>query len=60
LPEYKPFAKNAMDKSNYGLTVELDFKIDSVLDYDKNIINCVSTDRDGTIYAGFRITGRQA
>lgn len=60
LPEYKPFAKNAMDKSNYGLTVELDFKVDSVLDYDKDIIKCISTDRDGTIYAGFRITGKQA
>ncbi len=60
LPEYKPFAKNAMDKSNYGITIELDFKLSSVLDYSKDLIRCLSTDSNGVIYAGFRITGNKA
>lgn len=60
LPDYRPFATNAMDSSKYGMTIELDFKLSSVLDYDKDLIRCMSTDEDGTIYAGFRITGNKA
>lgn len=60
VPTFKPFEKNAMDSSNHGVTVELDFKISSVLDYDADLIKCISTDRDGVIYAGFRITGNKA
>ena len=60
LPDYKPFAVNAMDASKYGITIELDFKLSSVLDYDKDLISCVSTDKDGIIYAGFKVTGSKA
>lgn len=60
LPDYKPFATNAMDSSKYGITIELDFKLSSVLDYDQDLISCISTDKDGIIYAGFKITGSKA
>ena len=60
LPDYKPFATNAMDASKYGITIELDFKLNSILDYDKDLIRCVSTDKDGVIYAGFKVTGNKA
>lgn len=60
LPNYRPFATNAMDASKYGITIELDFKLSSVLDYDKDLISCVSTDKDGIIYAGFKVTGSKA
>lgn len=60
LLDYKPFAVNAMDTSKYGITIELDFKLSSVLDYDKNLISCISTDKDGIIYAGFKVTGNKA
>ena len=60
LLDYKPFATNAMDASKYGITIELDFKLSSVLDYDKDLISCVSTDKDGIIYAGFKVTGSKA
>lgn len=60
LLDYRPFATNAMDASKYGITIELDFKLSSVLDYDKDLISCVSTDKDGIIYAGFKVTGSKA
>lgn len=60
VPTFKPLEKNAMDASNYGITIELDFKISSVLDYEADLIKCISTDRDGVIYGGFRITGNKA
>jgi hypothetical protein len=51
---YSPFTTNA--KTN-GLTIELDFKISGVLDYDAHLMECVSRDLTGAIKTGFFITG---
>jgi hypothetical protein len=40
-----------------GMTIELDFEISGVLDYDTSLIKCISTDIDGNINVGFDITG---
>ena len=40
-----------------GMTIELDFKIDGVTDYDTELIKCISTNKDGAIQCGFAITG---
>ena len=55
LPDFKPFAVDPSREQ--GMTIELDFEISGVLDYDTELIKCVSTDKDGVIYVGFSITG---
>lgn len=64
LPEFKPFAHDptkasgADSRMGYGMTIEIDFAIDGVLDFDEDIISCYSTDSDHTsIPVGFRIMG---
>lgn len=51
---YSPF--NVNPKTN-GLTIELDFRISGVLDYDANLIECISKNAVGDIKTGFFITG---
>lgn len=50
---YSPFT----DPASTGYTVELDFKIKGVLDYDADLISCVSHYADGSIKTGFTISG---
>lgn len=50
---YSPFT----DPASSGYTVELDFKIKGVLDYDADLISCVSHYADGSIKTGFTISG---
>lgn len=59
LVEYKgyyPFATNPKTK---GLTIELDFKVSGILDYNARLIECLSYQNAGNIYSGFYITGNK-
>jgi hypothetical protein len=62
IPNFEPFATDAMDSANYGMTIELDFKISAVTDYDADIIRCMSVSNSDVPvpYCGFRITGNRA
>ena len=51
---YSPF--NTEPKTS-GLTIELDFRISGVLDYDAHLMECISRDNLGDIKTGFFITG---
>jgi hypothetical protein len=42
-----------------GMTIELDFEIDGITDYDADLIKCVSTDETGLNWVGFAITGNK-
>lgn len=64
LPDFKPFVydptkvSNADSRMGYGMTIEIDFEISGVLDFDEDIIKCYSTDLAGTtIPVGFRVLG---
>lgn len=54
LTDYSPFAVNPQDN---GLTIELDFMIDGILDYSANLIECVSRNSDESIKTGFVVQG---
>ena len=54
LPDYTPFDENPKTK---GLTIELDFMIDGIFDYDCNFIECLSYYGDNTIKTGFVVKG---
>ena len=49
VPDFRPFNPNAMLRGG-GMTIELDFKIQSVLDYNKELIRCYATDKSGNIF----------
>jgi hypothetical protein len=51
---YSPFD---VQPKTTGLTVELDFKISGVLNYDAHLLECLSYDNVGDIKTGFFITG---
>ncbi len=63
MPNFRPFAKDptkedATDSSvGSGITIELDFAINGVLDYDTELISCLSKNKDGDIKVGFSVTG---
>ena len=57
LPNFDFFDKNAMES---GQTIELDFKLSGVTDFTKPLIHCLSRDANGTIQAGFNITGQDS
>jgi hypothetical protein len=63
LPTFKPFAydptiKNAAaPHTGSGMTIELDFELNGVLDYNDEIIKCLSLDKNQIIQTGFVITG---
>lgn len=46
-------------RMGYGMTIELDFEIRGVLDYDTEIIKCISTNKDKVNQVGFAITGNK-
>jgi hypothetical protein len=51
---YSPY--DNQPKTN-GLTIELDFKVSGILDYDAHLMECVSRDNLGDIKTGFFVTG---
>jgi hypothetical protein len=42
-----------------GMTIELDFEIDGITDYDADIVKCLSTDSTGLNWVGFTVTGNK-
>lgn len=54
-PDFYPFGTDP--STNLGMTIELDFEISGVLDYDVEIIKCISLNRSNLINVGFSITG---
>lgn len=63
LDEFKPFqydptkTASGNSKMGYGMTIEIDFSVSGVTDYDEPIISCLSTNEAGAIAVGFQITG---
>lgn len=52
--DFSPFSQNP---NTNGVTVELDFMIMGVSDYDAPLIDCISYTVNGAINTGFRVTG---
>lgn len=65
IPGFYPFAEDPTKPSNLnsamgkGMTIELDFKINGVTDYDAELIKCISKDANNNITVGFSITGNK-
>ena len=59
IPNFRPFENDAMEE-NRGITIELDFKFQAVLDYTKELISCYSKDKNGNIFGGFAIYANEA
>ena len=59
VPGFRPYGSKKLAK-NGGITIELDFKVLSVLDYTKELIKCYAQDKDGTIFGGFAIYANEA
>ena len=62
MPNFKPFeydlTKVGTNSPGLGMTIELDFEINGILDYDVPTITCVSYDDTNTIpYCGFEVIG---
>lgn len=57
--QYDPTKTGVDSRMGYGMTIELDFELSGVLDYDTELIRCISTTKTGTIQVGFAITGDQ-
>jgi hypothetical protein len=57
--KYDPTKKTQVDqKMGYGMTIEFDFEIKGVLDYDTELVKCISYTTDRTkIAVGFAISG---
>jgi hypothetical protein len=58
--DYNPFdtviGKTPKDT---GLTIELDFKVSNVVDYDEKLISWLSYDSSGNPWTGFEVTGNR-
>ena len=52
---FRPFEQDP--SKNNGITIELDFEIDGVLDYDTELISCIARDKEKKILVGFAVTG---
>jgi hypothetical protein len=63
MPDFRPFIKDPTildsndSRMGSGMTIELDFEINGVLDYDTELIKCLSRNKDGDIRVGFCVTG---
>lgn len=57
--DFRPFGSNILAE-NKGMTIELDFKIQAVLDYEQELISCYSKDSSGNIFGGFAIYANEA
>ena len=57
---FEPFKNDLSAIGKYGMTIELDFEISGVLNYETELIRCVSTNAQNTInYVGFGVTGNK-
>ena len=65
LPDFFPFARDLTQYDingatpGYGFTIELDIAMSGILNYEADIIKCVSTNKDDEIRCGFTITGNK-
>lgn len=59
VPGFRPYYSRKLSK-NTGMTIELDFKIQNVLDYEAELIKCYSKDKNGNIFGGFAILANEA
>ena len=64
IPDFRPFNSDLVYGEDVqtrvkGVTIELDFEIDGVVDATKSIISCISKTTSGQPSAGFEITGSQ-
>ncbi len=65
IPDFYPFANDPTKISTtnsamgQGMTIELDFEIDGVTDYDAELIKCISINQREVIQVGFSITGNK-
>lgn len=64
IPDFRPFNSDLVYGENTesrvkGVTIELDFEVDGVLDATQPIISCISKTASGLPSAGFEITGSQ-
>lgn len=64
IPDFRPFNSDLVYGDDIqtrvkGITIELDFEIDGVVDASKPIISCISRTASGLPSAGFEITGSQ-
>lgn len=55
--EFKDYTPFDTDPTETGLTIELDFMIENVFDYSKNLIECISKTTTNNIKTGFTING---
>ncbi len=61
--EFRPFKEDPTTTSatnsrmGYGMTIELDFAIEGILDYDAEIISCLSKSKTGSVQCGFNVVG---
>ena len=61
--EFRPFKEDPTVSSvtnsrmGYGMTIELDFAIEGILDYDAEIISCLSKSKTGSVQCGFNVVG---
>lgn len=53
LDSYTPY----VDVKTKGMTIELDFMLDGIFDYDAHFIDCLSYYGDGSIKTGFAVKG---
>jgi hypothetical protein len=66
LPTFTPFATDLTkvdingQTPAYGFTIELDMEISGILNYQSDLIRCVSTTEGGMIQNGFIVTGEKA
>jgi hypothetical protein len=58
LPTFLPFKNDP--SADEGMTIELDFEISGVTNFEQDIIKCISTSQKGVISTGFRVTGNKA
>ena len=65
IPDFRPFEKDPTkldstdSRMGSGMTIELDFEINGILDYDSELISCMSKNKDGAIKVGFTVTGNK-
>ena len=63
MSDFKPFSKDPTrldqndSKMGYGMTIELDFEIDGILNYQSELIKCLSRTLEGKAQVGFTVTG---
>lgn len=56
IPNYFPL-RNPNTTNNKGITIELDFKLSGIIDYEKEFIKCITTDKNNIIRGGFSVSG---